>query len=1224
MDRRRDRQLAVGVLGVRLGLATADQVVDALEAWLDGLTPGVGSHLEACGALTPEQRRRLEALAAAEEADDTDDGSYATGPGADTSDQTPDDTLAAPSPSVRADPLTLTPEHPGRYATPDDGEPALLGRGGVGRVLRAFDRHLGREIAIKELLDAAAAGDEIASPRTSPRLARFVREARITAQLEHPSIVPVHELGCRADGALYYTMKRVVGRTLEQALGDAQGLPGRLALTGHVLALCHAMAYAHARGVVHRDIKAANVMVGPFGETVVLDWGLARARAAEEPPGSGTPPPPPAPRELAPVELPDDGLDGGRTVAGTAFGTPATMSPEQARGDTDAIDERSDVWSLGAVLYHLLTGRPPFVGETAAAVVALAREGIVPPVRTVEPDAPPELAAIAERALRRAPDERYQSAREMAEDLEAWTTGRRVGAHTYTARELLARFVRRHRVPVAIVAVALAVLAAAGLAAYLRVVAARDRATAQRDAARGLAGYLVHDVSDAVAAMAGAGALRREVLSRALTWYRQSDADGATPGERRDLALGTLRVAALALEAGSPAVAAEALDDAGPILRGLLEVEPHTGARLDYAEWLDARAQLAEARGRTREADAWAGEAVRTVEAALAKAPGDERARRALARGATRLGRLTLTRGETVAAGRWLERAVALEVALLEEHPRDGVATRGAVASHRLLAELALARDHKADAEGLLRRALQLGEARLSEAPADADAQAAVIGAQAALGDVLHRSRARTAEAVELLGGALAAAERLATADPWSSTAQREVSHLVRLLCAARVSRGEAELARGLAERAVALDEALLARDPSPETRRSLAASLRTLGERHWEEGDLDGARALLERALTIHRALAQDDPASAAQAREAALAAGVLADQALARGDLAAAEELAAETAARVARLRATDPDNRTWARDATVVSGRASAIALAAGRLPEARQAAERCVAERRALAAQDPADMAAGSDLVQALEQEARVAAAQGEVEAGLDRYEEAITRGEAMLAQLGPDQADRRRGLLASYTSAGRTAAWLGRPERARRWYEALRALGQALVTEDPEDVEALRGLGFAQYHLGEREQALGTVRRLRTLSPGDPTPAVELVEALVLAGRAAEAAREAPAALALAPPCEPLRPVAVAWAAIAQALAGAPADAAATAREGAGQAEGCPGPAGAWSFEGAAEGLPPGADAAATLLRSLACDGVRGCVPVPAALRAFAAAVAPAHERSPSR
>jgi serine/threonine protein kinase/WD40 repeat protein len=321
---------------------------------------------------------------------------------------------------------------------------ARLAQGGMGRITRARDRRLGRDVAIKEVL--------------SPYLhARFEREAMITARLQHPAIVPVYEAGIWPDGSAFYTMRLVSGGTLSDAIERATTLEARLALMPHVIALTEALGYAHSRRVVHRDLKPANVLVGEFGETVVIDWGLAKELDRGGPGVDGV-------DGVA-------GIEGGAagpaslelTRAGSVVGTPCFIAPEQAAGED--IDERVDVYALGAILYNLLVGHPPHwdsIEHTAERLIDAARELPPTPIGQLVPRAPADLRAIVERAMAHDKAARYPTAKAMAEELRRFATGRLLASRSYSARELVVRWVRRHRAAVAVAAIAIAVLAIGG------------------------------------------------------------------------------------------------------------------------------------------------------------------------------------------------------------------------------------------------------------------------------------------------------------------------------------------------------------------------------------------------------------------------------------------------------------------------------------------------------------------------------------------------------------------------------------------------------------------------------------------------------------------------------------------------------------------------------------------------------------------------------------------
>jgi len=283
-----------------------------------------------------------------------------------------------------------------------------LGQGGMGSVYLAEDTELRREVALKALSIPDSSGD-LAS--------RLLVEARLLARLEHPNIVPIHDVGTLPDGRVYYVMTYVRGRRLDAWRHEAPARPVYLRLFQKV---CDAVDFANARGIVHRDLKPENVMVGPFGEALVMDWGVAKVQdAAEE--------------------------------RGVLVGTPAYMAPEQASGLTTLIDQRTDVYALGAILYYLLSGRPPYDAAAHAGALQQVVQGPPRPLRQIDPAIPRPLAAICARAMARLARDRYTTARELSEDIDRFLDRLPVYAHRETPLERSARFLDRNRVLVYLV-----------------------------------------------------------------------------------------------------------------------------------------------------------------------------------------------------------------------------------------------------------------------------------------------------------------------------------------------------------------------------------------------------------------------------------------------------------------------------------------------------------------------------------------------------------------------------------------------------------------------------------------------------------------------------------------------------------------------------------------------------------------------------------------------------
>jgi eukaryotic-like serine/threonine-protein kinase len=422
-----DRHLLFGLLALQVGLIDQAQLVAAFHAWTRDKARPLADHLRALGHLDDEQRGLVEALAAQhlkKHDGDVEKSLAAIPAGRSTRDglaklEDPDlEVTLGPVASARgetddgdADPTT---DYSVGTATSDGQRFRILrphARGGLGEVFVALDTELHREVALKQILDRHA--DDPTSRQ------RFLVEAEITGGLEHPGIVPVYGLGCDPRGRPFYAMRLVKGESLKEAVARFHGAegPGRdpreLALAlrrllGRFIAVCNTIAYAHSRGIIHRDLKPGNVLLGPFGETLVIDWGLAKVVVRPE-----------SARDVVEATLRPPLADrAGETLPGATVGTPAYMSPEQAAGRPGEVGPAGDVYSLGATLYCLLTGRPPVEESDVGRALLRAQRGEFLPPRSLNPAVEPALEAICLKAMALKPKDRYPSARQLADAIE--------------------------------------------------------------------------------------------------------------------------------------------------------------------------------------------------------------------------------------------------------------------------------------------------------------------------------------------------------------------------------------------------------------------------------------------------------------------------------------------------------------------------------------------------------------------------------------------------------------------------------------------------------------------------------------------------------------------------------------------------------------------------------------------------------------------------------------
>jgi len=462
-------------------------------------------------------------------------------------------------------------------------------RGGIGLVWVARDCELQRDVALKVIQPKYA---ERADQR-----ARFVLEAEITGKLEHPGIVPVYSLGQNAEGRPYYAMQFIRGESLSAAIRgfhEARRQEAESAgkhapsmwgvefrqLLGSFLDVCNTIEYAHSRGVLHRDLKPANIMLGRYGETLVVDWGLAKVI------GKSDVAPVQADGDCEPSLVRETAADSSETQHGMAIGTPAYMSPEQAKGLIDELGPASDVYSLGATLYELLTGQVAFPGDKIKETLEKVRKGDFPPPRSVCRSVPAPLEAICCKAMALQPEQRFASVRALAQDIEHWLADEPVAAYPERRLERLGRWFRQHRTwTYAAVATLAGVCLVATIAAVVIEGSRRSEAEARHEAelnfrmAQGAVDEYLTNVSENTLFKEQDSVdirnLRQELLQSALKYNQQFvNQRGHDPRLRQELANAYFRVGEITQEISSPHQAIDALESARAIWERLGADEP--------------------------------------------------------------------------------------------------------------------------------------------------------------------------------------------------------------------------------------------------------------------------------------------------------------------------------------------------------------------------------------------------------------------------------------------------------------------------------------------------------------------------------------------------------------------------------------------------------------------------------------------------------------------------
>jgi tetratricopeptide (TPR) repeat protein len=694
----------------------------------------------------------------------------------------------------------------------------------MGIVLRGRDDVLDRVVALKVLRPNLAQGRD---------RARFVREARAAARVRHDHVVEVYSVANPTDGLPYIVMECLAGPTLAEAIQRAGRLGPREAATA-ALQVAEGLAAAHAAGLVHRDIKPSNVMLDPAsGRTKITDFGLAR-------PAGG------------PSDVTQDSA---------AVGTPAYMSPEQARGD--AVDARSDVYSLGATLYQALTGEPPFRG-TASAVLRQVIETDPPPPRRINSALPRDLDTICMKAMARDAAGRYQTARDLADDLGRFLRGETILARPAGVLERTWRFSRRHPL-VACLAGSLAVVTLSGVAGIVwqwrRAEAQRAQAEHSFQQARRLVdAFYTRAFTERVFARPGLEAVHREMFRDLLGYYRdflrQRRDD---PSLQADVAEACYRVASLTTEQGDRADAIEAFRQAETLFQAAADRDPFDrGARKRQAACVDHIGRMETELGHLETAARHHEKSSMLLRRLVAENPHDREARRKLAGSLGNLANLRTLLHDFAGARLGYTEVLQILEQLVAEEP--------SVAGHRddlalTLNNLAMRSDDPRECARLFRKALELREALATLDPGNAVRRRNVARSCQNLG-LTEYDLGRHSEGIDLLERSCNLLEEVVKTDPTSTMFQCDLAQAYANRSHLRGQAGRLDESIGSGRRAREVYERLLAVHPDLDVARTgLLAALANISESLSRRNRFSAAAESIDKAVAIARERARELP---------------------------------------------------------------------------------------------------------------------------------------------------------------------------------------------------------------------------------------------------------------------------------------------------------------------------------------------------------------------------
>ncbi len=963
-----------------------------------------------------------------------------------------------------------------------------LNQGGMGVVSRALDTELDRAVALKEIREGAADDPEYR--------ARFLAEAEITSKLEHPGIIPVYGAGRYDDGRPYYAMRLIQGdRTgsLQQAIdafhatgfADATAARAELrALLGRFLDVCDTVEYAHSRGVIHRDLKPANILLGAYGETLVVDWGLAKLMGAAEP----------EPRAAGDVRLSGSGAS--PTLRGGRIGTPGFAAPEQMIGDLGQAGPRSDVYGLGAILYCLQTGRPSVSrsGTDLDTCIQRIRGGAFPRPRAIRPDVPRPLEAICLKAMQARPEDRYPSALAVKQELERFLAYEPVHAHQEPWSARIRRWATRHRRPVVAAAVTLTLATAVGLAAVWSLQAraratlesrnaALNRALAQAEAQRTRAESQEALAIDAIdrfrrtileeeqlrdaPSLAG---LRARLLQQPLQYFRTLRerllaGSASSPRSLQDLVQNGLKLAVLTEEIGEHQNAIVLYRDALAMLAQPPGSSPDPRVSSELAEVHHGLSRSLRKLGQTDEALAEAREDLRLRESLARSGPGDPLAQARLADSYEALCLLTKELGDLEQANRLATQAVALREQPPLRSADDPDSRSGRIGSHATLS-LILREQRQLDAALVeARAAIEASDRLLADEPA--------VGKFRSQSGILHdlvglilRDQGRPDEAIAEFERACAIQERVVAAEPIITEYLYRLGTSQQHLGLISHDQGRFEAAISEVRRSHATLESVVRAHPGVTNfERDLAESSFLLSSLLFESGQTAEARQFAEQSVTGWAKLLDARPADRERRSSLALRRLNLARLSRETRDLPGAIVQARAARELLEALAQDDPDAPEYRDQLLDNLNFLTSLHSQLRQMGEAIASLRAAIALQQALAAARPADPRLRTDLASNLDRLGMWLNQKGAVVEAQERFVAALALGRELAAET-PDSLANARFLAGVSSRLTGNLVKQKRLEPAREHLEeAVRWARQVVAAPEatPEDRRFLIGL-----------------------------------------------------------------------------------------------------------------------------------------------------------------